>query len=210
MRKILVSYLLLTMCFLTSIAGAEPLDQSAMTREICQAQSLENMKVGMYAIPEKVLNTYFSDIANNNPKVKEATISVLSDNKLILRIDVAGIGVLRLTCKIKEFHYDKENALLELYIEKKEIVGQSIASFFLNQMSLGFLTSVYGNPLHGTDSKIKGNVINIDLKPFASSLFKNGIGESIFDRIAISKASTDTGVIYLHTNCSINILTPKK
>ena len=210
MRKMLMIYLLLMMYCGTGFAGAEPLDQSALTTEICQAQTLANMKLGIYAIPEKVLNTYFQSIARDNPKVKDATISVQGNNKLLLTIDVTGVGMLRLTCAIKQLHYDKENALLELYIEKKELVGQSFATFFLNKMSLGFIANLYGNPIHDTDSKIKGNLIDIDLKPFSSSLFKSGIGQSVVDMIAISKATTDTGVIYLHTNCSINILASGK
>lgn len=207
MKKIIMIYVVMMLCFNIGVAGAEPVDEGAMTAELCQAQSLTNMKLGMYAIPEKVLNTYFSAIAEGNPKVKDANISVLAKNKILVTINAEGVGVLRLTCAIKEFHYDRDNALLELYIEKKEIVGSSVTSWFLNKMSLGFLTNIYGNPLQEMDSKIKGNSLGINLKPFATSLFANGIGQSVIDMLVISKATTEPGIIYLHTNFAVNILT---
>ena len=208
-KKIIVIYLFVILCFTTGVAGAEPVDEGAMTAELCQAQSLENMKLGMYAIPEKVLNTYFSAIAESNPKVKDANLSVLAKDKILVTINAEGVGVIRLTCAIKEFHYDRDNALLELYIEKKEIVGSSVTSWFLNKMSLGFLTNIYGNPLQEMDSKIHGNSLGINLKPFATSLFKNGIGQSVIEMLVISKATTEPGIIYLHTNFAVNILTPE-
>lgn len=209
MKKIIMIYLFVMLCFNIGVVGAEPIDEVAMTAELCQAQSLGNMKVGMYAIPEKVLNTYFSAIAESNPKVKSANMSVLAKDKILVTINADGVGVLRLTCAIKEFHYDKDNALLELYIEKKEIVGSSVTSWFLNKMSLGFLTNIYGNPLKDMDSKIKGNTLDINLKPFAASLFQNGIGQSVVDMLVISNVTTEPGVIYLHTNFGVNILTPE-
>lgn len=208
-KKIIMIYLFVILCFTMGVAGAEPIDEGAMTAELCQSQSLENMKLGMYAIPEKVLNTYFSSVAEGNPKVKEASLSVLTKDKILVTINAEGVGVLRLTCAIKEFHYDRDNALLELYIEKKEIVGSSVTSWFLNKMSLGFLTNIYGNPLKDMDSKIKGNTLDINLKPFATSLFKNGIGQSVGDLLVISKVTTEPGTIYLHTNFGISILTPE-
>lgn len=209
MKKIIMIYVFVILCFNIAVAGAEPVDEGLMTAELCQAQSLGNMKLGMYAIPEKVLNTYFSAIAEGNPKVKDANISVLAKDKILVTINAEGVGVLRLTCVIKEFHYDRDNALLELYIQKKEIVGSSLTSWFLNKMSLGLLTNIYGNPLQDMDSKIKGNSLGINLKPFASSLFKNGIGQSVIDMLVISKATTEPGIIYLHTNFAVNILTPE-
>lgn len=209
MKKIIMIYLMVMLFFTTNLASAEPIDEAAMKAEICAAQSLPNMKIGIYAIPEKVLNTYFSNIAKTNPKVKEAEINVLSKDKLLVTVNADGVGVLRLTCAIKELHFDKENALLELYIEKKEMVGSSVGSWFLNKMSFGLLTDIYGNPLKDVDSKIKGNTLDINLKPFATSLFKQGIGQSVVDMIVISKATTETGVIYIHTNLAVNILAPE-
>lgn len=201
-------YLFVMLCFSAAAVNAESIDDGAMATELCQAQTLENMKVGTYAIPEKVLNTYFSSVAQSNPKVKEANLSILGKDKILVTINAEGVGVLRLTCAIKEFHYDRETALLELHIEKKEIVGSSITSWFLNKMSLGLLTNVYGNPLQDMDSKIKGNTLDINLKPFATSLFKNGIGQSVIEQLVISKATTEPGIIYIHTNCAISILAP--
>lgn len=77
-------------------------------------------------------------------------------------------------------------------------------------MSLGLITSIYGNPLDGNvESKVKGNTVDIDLKPFAASLFKSGVGQGIGDLLVISKITTDPGVIYMHTNCAISLLPVK-
>lgn len=209
MKKIIMIWVVVLLCFSAGVAGAEPIDEAAMATELYQAQSLANIKNGVYGIPEKVLNTYFSNIALSNPKVKEANLSVLDKDKIVITINAEGVGVLRLTCAIKEFHYDKDNAVLELYIAKKELVGSGIASWFLNKMSVGMITSIYGNPLQDLDSKIKGNTLDINLKPFANSLFKNGIGQSVIDMLVISKATTEQGVIYIHTNVAVNLLTPE-
>lgn len=209
MKKKIIIWVVVLLCFSAGVAGAEPIDEAAMATELYQAQSLANIKNGVYGIPEKVLNTYFSNIALSNPKVKEANLSVLDKDKIVITINAEGVGVLRLTCAIKEFHYDKDNAVLELYIAKKELVGSGIASWFLNKMSVGMITSIYGNPLQDLDSKIKGNTLDINLKPFANSLFKNGIGQSVIDMLVISKATTEQGVIYIHTNVAVNLLTPE-
>jgi hypothetical protein len=205
-KKMLMICLFLLLLYSGNAVGAEAIDEVAMTTELCQAQTLVNMKVGRYAIPENVLNTYFSAIAKSNPKVKEATLHVLDKDKILVTIDAEGVGALRLTCAIKELHFDRDNALLELYIEKKELVGSSVTSWFLNKMSMGWLTNIYGNPLQDMDSKIQGNRLAINLKPFAASLFNNGIGQSVVEQLVISKATTESGIIYLHTNCAVSIL----
>ncbi|MDF2570105.1 MAG: hypothetical protein K0R55_1709 [Sporomusa sp.] len=204
MRKFLIIYTLAIFHLITSPALAAPSNEVTIANELSQSQSIKNMSDGVYAIPEKVLNNYFSSISQSNPKIKEASISILGNNKVMLTVNADSVGVLRLTCAIKEFHYDKDKATLELCIEKKEIVGHSVKSWLLNNMSLGLITSVYGNPLTG--SKVNGNTIDIDLKPFTSSLFKNGVGQSIGDLLVISKITTDTGVMYMHTNCAISII----
>ncbi len=208
LKKSFILFVLIILCSITvTTYAAEPPNETALANELCKIQTLDNMKSGIYAIPVQLLNDYFSTIAQTNPKVKEATINILENDKITLTINTADSGAYRFTLNIKELHYDKDKATLELYIEKKEIVGHSIKSFFFNQMSLGLITSIYGNPLNGNvDSKVNGNTIDIDLKPFATSLFKNGIGQSIGDMLVISKATTGNDVLYLHTNCAINIL----
>lgn len=210
MKKTLLLFMLAILCLTASTASAIPADDATIAKELYQSQTIHNMSVGVYAIPEKILNTYFSAIAAANPKIKEAAIHVLDNNKIMLTINADGVGVLHLTCAVKEFHYDKDKATLELYVEKKEIAGRSIKSWFLNNMSLGLITSVYGNPLDGNvDSKVKGNTIDIDLKPFAAGLFNNGIGQSIGDMLIISKVTTTTGIIYLHTNCALSLISSR-
>ena len=210
MRKILILCMLAILCFATLPVMAESIDDAALASELCQSQTIGNMNVGVYTIPEKILNTYFATIAGSNPKIKEATISILGNNKIMLKVKADSVGVLHLTCAIKEFHFDKDRATLELYIEKKELLGHSIKSWFLNNMSLGLITSIYGNPLDGNvESKVKGNTVDIDLKPFAASLFKSGVGQGIGDLLVISKITTDPGVIYMHTNCAISLLPVK-
>jgi|GEM_PF-3599160 len=209
MKKMIMIYVLVMLCFAVTTVSAAPLDDVAMAAELCQAQSLDNMKDGVYAIPEKILNTYFGKMAQTNHQVKDAKISILGNDKMLVTINSAGVGELRLTCAIKEFHYDNDNALLELYIEKKEVVGSSVVSWLLNNISLAFLTDIYGNPMKGMESRIRGNSLDINLKPFATSLFNNGIGQSVMDKLVISKATTEPGVIYIHTNCAISILPPE-
>lgn len=207
MKRIFILFILLY-SLLVSIVSAEPLDALTMADELGQSQSLENMKIGVYAIPEKVINSYFSTIAANHPKVKDASLSILENNKIRLSANVADVGNLRLTCVVKDFHFDKDKSSLKLKIEKKEIVGSPIASWLVNQMSVGFITSIYGNPLQeaNLNSKVNGNQIEIDLEPFAASLFKSGIGKNMGSLLEISKVTTGNGVLYLHTNVSIGLL----
>ncbi|TWH46462.1 hypothetical protein [Sporomusa sp. KB1] len=190
---------------LTLTVSAEPLNIAA---ELSNAQSLQNMQTGIYAISEEVLNTYFADIAANNPKVKNATIAILKNNKIILTTTIEKTGTIRLICTIKEFYFDKDNALLKMHIDKKELLGSSITSWFMNQMSLGFITDLYGNPLAqaNINSKVNGNTIDIDLKPFATSLFTTGIGQTIGDQLIISNVTTEDKILYLHTNLAVTLL----
>jgi len=203
-----VLMVMLALIFLMAPAGAEPLTEASLATELCKAQTLENMQAGIYVIPEQTLNAYFSAIVGQNPKVKEATVHVLGGDKVVIDINAVDAGALRFTCKIRELHYDKDRALLKLHVERKELRGRSVASWFLNHLSVKLLTQIYGNPLAEADlnSKVSGNTVSIDLQPFATGLFKEGIGQSIGDRLVISKATTGPGVIYLHTNCAVTIL----
>ncbi len=202
-RLILLCCLLL--CSLTTTVAAETPD---IATTIFQAQSLPNMQNGIYAIPEDILNTYFTATLADNPKVKDSNITIHKNNKLTLTTTVEKTGTLRLNCTIKEFHFDKDDALLKLQIDKKELVGNSIGSWLMNQISLGMIADIYGNPLAqaNIDSKIKGNTIDINLKPFATTLFNTGIGQAIGDKLSVSNVSTDDKIIYLHTNVAIGLI----
>ncbi|MBP2663815.1 MAG: hypothetical protein H6Q71_1763, partial [Firmicutes bacterium] len=83
-----------------------------------------------------------------------------------------------------------------------------IASWFMNQMSLGFITDIYGNPLAqaNIESKVNGNTVDINLKPFATSLFTTGIGQTIGDQLVLSNVTTDDKTIYLHTNVALSLI----
>lgn len=201
---------LLFLCFiliysLIPIVNAETPD---ITTELFQAQSIANMQTGIYAIPEEVLNAYFAETIANNPKIKDSTISIHKNNKITLTTTVEKTGTIRLNCTIKQFYFDKDNALLKLHIDKKELLGSSIASWFMNQMSLGFITDIYGNPLAqaNIESKVNGNTVDINLKPFAASLFTTGIGQTIGDQLVLSNVTTDDKTIYLHTNVALSLI----
>lgn len=199
---------MLVCCLLVAVVSAEPLDAVTMANELGQVQSFENMKTGVYAIPEKTINSYFSTIIADNPKVKDSNIAIHDNNKITITTTVEKTGTIQLNCTIKQFHFDKDNALLELHVDKKELMGHSIASWFMNQMSLGFITDIYGNPLTqaNINSEVKGNTIIIDLEPFAAGLFKTGIGQSMGSSFEISNVTTGDRVLYLHTNVSISLL----
>jgi hypothetical protein len=201
---------ILLLCFafmylLVPFGSAEAPDK---TTELFQAQTLENMQAGIYVIPEEVLNAYFAENIASNPKVKDSTINIHKDNKFTLTTTVEKTGTIRLNCTIKQFHFDKDNALLRLHIDKKELIGHSITSWFFNQMSLGFITDLYGNPLKqaNIDSKVNGNTIDLNLKPFAASLFTTGIGQAFGDQLVITNVTTDDKAIYLHTNLAISLM----
>jgi len=173
-----------------------------------QAQTMENMQAGVYVIPEDALNAYFAENIANNPKVKDSTVNIYKNNKFTLTTTVEKTGKIRLHCTITEFHFDKDNALIRLHIDKKELLGHSIKSWLFNQMSLGFITDIYGNPLKqaNIESKVNGNTVDINLKPFAAGLFATGIGQAIGDQLSISDVTTEDKAIYLHTNLAISLL----
>lgn len=202
-RLILLCCLLL--CSLTLTVSAEIPD---IATTIFQAQSLPNMQNGIYAIPEDILNTYFTATLADNPKVKDSNIAIHKNNKLTLTTAVEKTGTLRLNCTVKEFHFDKDNAILKLHIDKKELVGNSIGSWLMNQVSLGMIADIYGNPLAqaNIESKINGNTININLKPFAATLFNTGIGQAVGDKLIVSNVTTADKIIYLHTNVAISLI----
>jgi hypothetical protein len=178
------------------------------TAGLFQAQTIENMQAGIYVIPEDTLNAYFAENIANNPKIKDSAVNIHPNNKFTLTTTVEKTGKIRLQCTIKEFRFDKDNALIRLHIDKKELVGHSIKSWFFNQMSLGFLADIYGNPLvqANIDSKVNGNTVDINLKPFAASLFTTGISQAIGDQLTISNVTTEDKAIYLHTNVVVSLL----
>jgi hypothetical protein len=210
MIKKIAGFIAILVFLMMAPAAAESADETALASELLQTQSLENMQLGIYALPEKILNTYFTAIASDNPKVKKAVLEVLDSNRIRIDLTAEDIGELRFTCAIKEMHYDKDKAFLELYIQKKEIVGRPIMSWFVDHMSLGLLTSIYGSPADGKtiNGKVTGNTIYLDLKPFTSTLFKDGIIRSLGDALLVSKATTDAGMVYIYTNLSVSIIKP--
>lgn len=204
MKRVLY-FCLLLMYLVVPLASAETADT---TTALFQAQTLENMQAGIYVIPEEVLNSYFAANVANNPKIKESIVNVHKDNKFTLTTTVEKTGTIRLNCTIKQFHFDKDNAIIKLHIDKKELVGQGLKSWLFNQLSLGFIADIYGNPLKqaNIDSKVNGNTVDINLKPFASSLFTTGIGQAIGDQLVISDVTTEDKAIILHTNLSIALM----
>lgn len=196
---------LVWMCLLVRVVSAGPPD---LAIGLFQAQTMENIQTGVYVIPEDVLNDYFAENIANNPKIKDSTVNIHKNNKFTLTTTVENTGKIRLHCTIKEFHFDKDNAVLRLHIDKKELVGHSITSWFFNQMSLGFIADIYGNPLKqaNIDGKLKGNTVDINLKPFADSLFATGIGQAIGDQLIIADVTTDDKAVFLHTNLAIKLI----
>ena len=204
MKKIIWLWLV-WICLLVPVVSAGAPDA---TIGLFQAQTIENMQAGVYVIPEETLNAYFAENIANNPKVKDSAINIYPNNKFTLTTTVEKTGKIRLQCTIKEFRFDKDNALIRLHIDKKELVGHSIKSWFFNQMSLGFLADIYGNPLAqaNIDSKVNGNTVDINLKPFAASLFTAGVGQAVGDQLSIFNVTTEDKAIYLHTNLAINLI----
>ncbi|SDF71766.1 hypothetical protein [Sporomusa acidovorans] len=198
------------LCFLLlfSFAMVVSAETTDMTGELFRAQTISNMQTGIYAIPEETINSYFNTYIADNPKIKASNLAIQANNKIVLTTTVANAGTIRVHCTVKQFHFDKDNAFLTLHIDKKELLGHSIASWFMNQMSLGFLADIYGNPLAqaNIDSKVHGNTVDINLKPFAQSLFSTGIGQAIGDQLMVSNVTTDEKIIYLHTNLALSLL----
>lgn len=207
MRRVIGLFILLY-CAFAFVVSAAPLDMAAVASELGKVQAGENMKIGVYAVPETVINAYFAAIAADNPQIKDSAIAIHNNNKIIITTTAEKVGTIRLTCTIKQFHFDQNTAALRLHIDKKELLGHSIASWFINQMSVGFITELYGNPLAQANigSKVDGNTVDIDLEPFAAGLFKTGIGQSLGSAFEIAGVTTDNGVLYLHTNISVSVL----
>ena len=204
MKKIICLCLALMWLLVPCVYAEEP----DLATGLFQAQTLENIQAGIYVIPEAALNTYFAEAIANNPKIKDSNVNIHKNNKFTLTTTVEKTGKIRLYCTIKEFHFDKDNALVRLHIDKKELLGHSIKSWFFNQMSLGFITDIYGNPLAqaNLDSKVNGNTVDINLKPFAASLFTTGVGQVVGDQLVISDVTTEDKAIYLHTNLAISLM----
>ena len=200
--------LLILFCWLTP-CGASPADV-ILTAELCQAQSLDKMREGTFVIPEKVMNDYFAAVVQEHQQIREAHISILDKDRLTVLVKAEGSDPLQLTCAIRELHYDKDRATLELEIVKKEIIGRPITSWMMNQVSWGFIADVFGNPLDkaNVQSKVRGNHLFIDLKPFCAGLFRDGIAANLGDLLVISRASTEPGRLYLHTNLGLGLLAP--
>lgn len=195
------------LCVMVMPVFADPVDQSALAVQLYQAQTLTNTQKGIYAIPEQVLNTYFSSLTQDNPKVKSADVSLPGGGVVQLHVDLANIGAVKLTCSIKELHYDKDKAELVLHIDKKEVVGNGMMSWIANHIDLGTIAKVYGNPLTG--GKIEGNTVSMDLKPFTAALFQHdGLLQSAADVLVVSQAKADQGMLYLYTNFAIGVVNP--
>ncbi|HWR40209.1 MAG TPA: hypothetical protein VN611_11990 [Patescibacteria group bacterium] len=206
-RQILITCFVV-FCWLTPCVAA-PVD-AALAAELCQAQSLDRMKDGVFVIPETAMNDYFTAAIQDHPKIQEAHINVLEKNRLRIRVKVEGEDPVQLTCAIRELHYDKDRASLELDIVRKEIIGRPITSWMMNQVSWGFIVDIFGNPLNKTDvqSKVRGNHLSIDLKPLTAELFHGSVGARLGDLLVISQATTEPGLLYLHTNLGLGLLMP--
>lgn len=183
------------------------------------AQTLQQLKDGVVAVPQPLINEYLKSVLTDSDKIKSAQISIHPDNKLEANVDTVASGKVILSGTILQLVQNKDKSLMKVHIDKKELAGSPVTSWIFSRMSIGMLTKLFGNPLNDNDYGIvtsaDGNTLSVDFKDFiAKSQLNNAqfMGNKLIDAVNIDSVSTDEGVLYLHTsfnvsNMALNALT---
>ncbi|WP_196594036.1 hypothetical protein [Pectinatus sottacetonis] len=176
-------------------------------KQTWSAQTLDQLKDGVVAVPESAVNDYLQSLISNYPEFKSIKFAIHSNNKIEADIDTETSGMVDLQGTITQFVQNKDNSLMIVHIDKKELVGRPVTSWFFSRMSIGMLTKLFGNPLkdnqYGVVAAVDGNNITVNFKPFIDhSPLKEVtvMGNSMADIINIDSVTTGEKVLYLHTS----------
>lgn len=194
-KGIIILFILLLLVLPAMAAPTQ--DDSALLQTIWKAQTIEGLNSGIWVIPEEAINQYFAAHADND-EVKNPTIKLLGDNKMVVACD-STIGHVELTCEISQFVYNQDEAYAEVYVRKKEIAGKPYISWMLKFIPMGAIADLYGNPLKDAnqiDATFSGNTIKVNFRPLVEKSLSNPIGK----KVEITGITTREGVLELHTN----------
>lgn len=197
-KKVVVIVAILLMSLPAAAAPVQEEASAAMLQTIWKAQTIDGLDNGIWVIPEDAINQYFASCADSD-KVKNPTLKLLGDNKLLLAFD-SSLGRVGLTCEIKQFVHNQTESYAEVYVRKKEVADKPFVSWMLKFVPLGAIADLYGNPLKDSnpvDAKFSGNTLKVNFRPLVEkSLLNNDIGR----KIEISSITTKEGALELHTN----------
>jgi hypothetical protein len=194
-----ICVLMILLCALPAMAAPASDDSSAsMLQSILKAQTIDGLNSGIWVIPEDAINQYFASRADND-KVKNPTLKLLGDNKMLVSFD-SSVGRVGLTCEIKQFVHNQTESYAEVYVRKKEVADKPFVSWMLKFIPLGAIADLYGNPLkdgNQIDAKFSGNTLKVNFRPLIEkSLLSNDFGR----KVEISSMTTREGALELHTN----------
>lgn len=200
MLKKTICVLVILLFVILPVAAAQITDDSSLKlmQTVWKAQTIDGLDKGIWVIPEDAINQYFVSHADND-KVKNPTLKLLGDNKMLVAFD-SSLGRVELTCEIKQFIYNQTESYAEVYVLKKDVAGKPFVSWMLKFIPLGAIADLYGNPLKDVkqvDAKFSGNTLKVNFHPLVEkSLLSSDIGK----KVTISSITTRQGALELHTN----------
>ncbi|MDR3591044.1 MAG: hypothetical protein P4N41_15430 [Negativicutes bacterium] len=197
-KKALCLLAMLLMVLPAAAAPAADDSSAAMLQTVWKAQTIDGLDNGIWVIPEDAINQYFAGCADND-KIKNPTLKLLGDNKLLVAFD-SSIGRVGLTCEVKQFVHNQTESYAEVYVRKKEVADKPFVSWMLKFVPLGALADLYGNPLkdvNQVDAKFSGNTLKINFRPLVE---KSLLGNDFGRKVEISSMTTREGALELHTN----------
>lgn len=174
--------------------------------ETWDAQTWEDLSSGVVTVPESAINDYLTTILPDYPAIRQAHISILPGNQIILELETPKNGRLLLKGTITRFVQNNRESSISIAVKQRKLLGKPLTSWVFAHISLGMLVKLFGNPLHTVQdsfpSRINGNVITINFRPYIdrSPLQTLSVyGLSPVDLFSIDSLSTEPGLIRLHT-----------
>jgi hypothetical protein len=182
---------------------------AAPIHKLWDAQTLKNLTDGQFSIPDTFINELLAQRLNDHPDIQEVTVAAKSNNRLEIRVVTPTSKIITLEGTIEEFRHDKERSYLKFKLHKKSLSDRSITSWLFSNLSLGFLTKVFGNidTPENLHVSIKRNTITVDFHEAMRT--RQGdqptlLGIPLPDVIRIHGAGAIEGAINIRTSLDVS------
>ncbi|EAX48828.1 hypothetical protein TcarDRAFT_2517 [Thermosinus carboxydivorans Nor1] len=179
----------------------------ATIKEFLNAQTLDQLRQGVVAVPEEVVNEYLAGALANFPGITEARVTILPDNKLRLAFTARQTGRVVVEGRIMKFVQNQDESQMVVAVGKRSLRDRPVASWLFSHLSLGALVKLFGNPLTGAGdyfvARFDGNLLVVDFRPYIDQSPLRTVtfaGRSLVDLIAVDAVTTGSGVLYLHVS----------
>lgn len=180
----------------------------AKLREVWDHQTAEDLTQGKITVPDDFLNQSLTGMLADSDKVKDFSLTSLSDNRVKIHFRTESTGTVELVCQILQFEHDKDHSVMKLAVLDKSLPDRPIMSFLVSHMSMAMITKLAGAPAVSPDIAVsyRGNDVTVDFhQALAHSKLADVelMGYHLLDYLVIKSVTTQPGSMEFQTNLNV-------